>query len=251
MTTCYFNDCGNLALTDSSKCEFHKHRLKCLMDDCHNQVYARRLCVRHGGKKLCDVPDCSRNARLGKFCSLHGIATHKRHCNEEGCTKMAHARGKCVRHGGGRRCEHPGCPSHARHKGFCSRHTTPLHLPTPPTTPLCKLEAKPTTISPRWPTDPPQISTKKHAYGTVVDASAMSNIAKAMRALVVFVADMAWALPAPIAWDKAEAEDDATAMLDAEILECLVVGNDLTQLVDDVFWPHEGMRVALELDLEF
>ncbi|KDO22485.1 hypothetical protein SPRG_12767 [Saprolegnia parasitica CBS 223.65] len=150
MTTCYFNDCNNAALSDSSKCEFHKHRLKCLIDGCHNQVYARRLCVRHGGKKLCAFPDCNRNARLGKFCSLHGVVTHKRHCNEDGCLKMAHARGKCVRHGGGRRCAHPECPSHARHKGYCSRHAILMM----PLTPPHQLEAKmDMTISPaaRWP----------------------------------------------------------------------------------------------------
>ncbi|OQS04952.1 hypothetical protein THRCLA_20750 [Thraustotheca clavata] len=129
----------NPALRDNSKCEFHKHRLKCLHDGCHNQVYARRLCVRHGGKKLCSHSNCERNARLGEFCSLHGAVTHKRHCNELGCTKMAHARGKCVRHGGGRQCSQPGCISHARHKGYCSRHSTMIKPPE-----LIKLPATPT-----------------------------------------------------------------------------------------------------------
>ncbi|KDO18959.1 hypothetical protein SPRG_21414 [Saprolegnia parasitica CBS 223.65] len=119
---CFFNGCTNPRLPMSVKCDFHKHRLQCLHDGCHNQVYARHRCVRHGGKLRCAHPTCDRNVRLGAFCSTHGQSTAKRHCSEPGCTTQAHARGLCVRHGGGRPCAAPGCPLHARTRGFCARH---------------------------------------------------------------------------------------------------------------------------------
>ncbi|EQC30500.1 hypothetical protein SDRG_11816 [Saprolegnia diclina VS20] len=127
--TCFFNGCTNPRLPMSVKCDFHKHRLQCLDDGCHNQVYARHRCVRHGGKLRCAHPTCDRNVRLGAFCSSHGQSTAKRHCSEPGCTTQAHARGLCVRHGGGRPCAAPGCPLHARTRGFCARHARHTNNP--------------------------------------------------------------------------------------------------------------------------
>ncbi|KAH9106446.1 hypothetical protein LEN26_012759 [Aphanomyces euteiches] len=122
-TTCYFNDCNNQVLPGSWKCIFHRHRARCLMDNCQNQVYARNLCVRHGGKKQCEFAGCTLNARLGNVCSKHGAGDMKKRCTHEGCTKQAHERQKCVRHGGGRKCKMHGCQTHARSGGFCSRHS--------------------------------------------------------------------------------------------------------------------------------
>ncbi|KDO15901.1 hypothetical protein SPRG_18562, partial [Saprolegnia parasitica CBS 223.65] len=50
-TECFFNGCTNSVMHGSWKCEFHKNRAKCTgSSSCHNQVFARNLCVRHGGK---------------------------------------------------------------------------------------------------------------------------------------------------------------------------------------------------------
>ncbi|KAF0683657.1 Aste57867_24302 [Aphanomyces stellatus] len=117
---CLFNDCPNPPLTPHSlKCAFHKSRGKCRVDACLNQVYARRLCVRHGGKKLCQRPTCTAHARGNAFCLKHGGVAKRRVCQMDGCPKLAHANHKCVAHGGGRYCKSPGCTLHARFMGLC------------------------------------------------------------------------------------------------------------------------------------
>ncbi|CAI5714801.1 unnamed protein product [Peronospora effusa] len=120
---CRFNDCDNLAVDGTSKCAFHKNRRQCCVENCTNQVYARKLCVRHGGKKQCQADHCEAHARGGGFCLQHGGFVVKRFCIVEGCSKQAHARQKCVRHGGGRRCKVDGCMQHARAGGLCNRHS--------------------------------------------------------------------------------------------------------------------------------
>ncbi|KAF0720474.1 Aste57867_267 [Aphanomyces stellatus] len=120
---CFFNDCINPVVPGSWKCDFHKSRGRCKVDRCKNQVYARRLCVRHGGKRQCQVVGCRRNVRLGNVCSSHGAATTKKMCTEPGCMNVAHKRLKCVRHGGGRKCNVENCKTHARRGGYCCRHT--------------------------------------------------------------------------------------------------------------------------------
>ncbi|CAH0476895.1 unnamed protein product [Peronospora belbahrii] len=120
---CRFNDCDNFAVDGTSKCAFHKNRRQCCVENCTNQVYARKLCVRHGGKKQCQAENCEAHARGGGFCLQHGGFVVKRFCIVEGCSKQAHARQKCVRHGGGRRCKVDGCMQHARAGGLCNRHS--------------------------------------------------------------------------------------------------------------------------------
>ncbi|RHY88411.1 hypothetical protein DYB35_005749 [Aphanomyces astaci] len=66
------------------KCAFHKGRGKCRMPDCHNQVYARQLCVRHGGKKICLRPHCTAHARGNAFCLKHGGVAKRRTCEVDG-----------------------------------------------------------------------------------------------------------------------------------------------------------------------
>ncbi|KAF0722350.1 hypothetical protein Ae201684P_010003 [Aphanomyces euteiches] len=124
-TTCYFKGCENAVVDGSLKCSFHRHRTQCAIQDCHNQVYARNLCVRHGGKKPCLHEGCTGNARRGDFCTRHGATSYKKVCSEPGCSRVAHARQKCVRHGGGRKCNAQGCETHARTRlgGFCHRHS--------------------------------------------------------------------------------------------------------------------------------
>lgn len=120
---CRFNDCDNHAVDGTSKCAFHKNRRQCCVANCTNQVYARKLCVRHGGKKQCQADACDAHARGGGFCLQHGGFVVKRFCIVEGCSKQAHARQKCVRHGGGRRCKVDACMQHARAGGLCNRHS--------------------------------------------------------------------------------------------------------------------------------
>ncbi|KDO18636.1 hypothetical protein SPRG_15971 [Saprolegnia parasitica CBS 223.65] len=119
---CRFNGCSNPAIDALAKCNFHRHRLPCSVARCNNIVYARQLCVRHGGKPKCAHDDCDANARPGGFCYRHTEVRSKRLCTQPLCTNAAHARGLCVRHGGGRRCRVDGCKTLARKGGCCVRH---------------------------------------------------------------------------------------------------------------------------------
>ncbi|KAF0699732.1 Aste57867_9723 [Aphanomyces stellatus] len=125
MPTCFFNGCKNASVADTIKCLFHSHRGCCLVQDCHNQVYARNLCVRHGGKRQCAFDGCQLNSRVGAFCTRHSPSETVRRCSEGGCSSQAHLRGKCFRHGGSRLCKADGCATYARNRGFCARHTPP------------------------------------------------------------------------------------------------------------------------------
>ncbi|EQC25928.1 hypothetical protein SDRG_16227 [Saprolegnia diclina VS20] len=103
---CRFNGCENIALPNLAKCDFHRHRLPCQVHDCNNIV--------HDG--------CDANARGGGFCARHAKVHVKHVCLEPLCNSVAHAKSKCVRHGGGRRCREPECHTLARSGGFCRRH---------------------------------------------------------------------------------------------------------------------------------
>ncbi|ETW06839.1 hypothetical protein H310_02976 [Aphanomyces invadans] len=122
METCHFNGCEEKVRPGTQKCTFHRKKGICSVSECRNQVYARGLCVRHGARKPCEFPDCDGFARYGGFCCKHGDKYTMKECVEEGCVNKAHARQRCVRHGGGRKCKRPGCDSHARCNGFCSKH---------------------------------------------------------------------------------------------------------------------------------
>ncbi|CAK4681813.1 hypothetical protein LEN26_001812 [Aphanomyces euteiches] len=119
---CFFNDCENPTANGTWKCTFHRHRSLCLVHNCQNQVYARNLCVKHGGKPKCQAENCTMNSRVGNFCSRHGASHLKKRCSRDGCDKQAHARGFCVRHGGGRKCRIDDCTCHARNGPYCARH---------------------------------------------------------------------------------------------------------------------------------
>ncbi|ETV93792.1 hypothetical protein H310_12356 [Aphanomyces invadans] len=113
-------------MADSIKCSFHCNRSQCTVALCNNQVYARQLCVRHGGKKVCETPGCITHACGGGHCLRHGGIARKRYCSVEGCSRQAHKNQRCVRHGGGRYCQTPQCSSHARFGGFCLQHNVDL-----------------------------------------------------------------------------------------------------------------------------
>ncbi|ETV76725.1 hypothetical protein H257_09195 [Aphanomyces astaci] len=119
---CFFNSCQNPSEAGSWKCIFHRSRDKCSAHHCRNQACGRGYCVSHGGKRPCLSFGCDANARIGGFCSRHGQTKKKRSCEVEGCTKFAHARQRCVAHGGGRRCDAKGCLSQSRNGGYCQRH---------------------------------------------------------------------------------------------------------------------------------
>ncbi|KAH9090080.1 hypothetical protein Ae201684P_014834 [Aphanomyces euteiches] len=126
---CCFKGCVNPCSNPvTGKCELHKHKGRCSMPQCANQVYARGLCVRHGAKRRCQVPNCMANARRGNVCSSHGAPTMRKGCTEPGCTKIAQMLQKCVAHGGGRRCKMEGCMTYARAGGYCVRHGRELVL---------------------------------------------------------------------------------------------------------------------------
>ncbi|KAG9405160.1 hypothetical protein AC1031_004269 [Aphanomyces cochlioides] len=120
---CFFSGCDYEAMAGSWKCTFHVHRSRCAAGDCRNQVYARNLCVGHGGKRQCQVEGCHMNCRIGDFCTRHSSTDVLRFCSEEGCRSQVHLRGKCFRHGGGRRCQVADCTKFARNRGFCAKHT--------------------------------------------------------------------------------------------------------------------------------
>ncbi|ETW07235.1 hypothetical protein H310_01801 [Aphanomyces invadans] len=130
LASCIFNGCtrpASLSLDATYKCAFHWHRARCLASPtCFNQVFARHRCVRHGGRKQCQVDGCYLNARLGSVCSKHGASAAMRVCTHPGCTTRASARKKCIKHGGGRPCQAFGCTAHARTRGYCRKHTTTM-----------------------------------------------------------------------------------------------------------------------------
>ncbi|OQR97730.1 hypothetical protein ACHHYP_20458 [Achlya hypogyna] len=119
---CYFQDCPHTVTDGSWRCHFHRHRLKCSVESCRNQVYARGRCVRHGAKPLCQFESCKTNVRYGKFCAKHGGGKRRGVCVEPGCANQAQARQRCIRHGGGRHCRADGCLKYARTNGLCTRH---------------------------------------------------------------------------------------------------------------------------------
>ncbi|OQR86682.1 hypothetical protein ACHHYP_10236 [Achlya hypogyna] len=122
--SCVFNGCSNPPLGDGeTKCGFHRHRRQCQVPNCCNQVYARQLCVRHGGKRICATEGCLRNARIALFCAQHARTPVRTEiCSVDGCPRVAHLRHRCVRHGGGRQCKVASCKTHARRGGYCWRH---------------------------------------------------------------------------------------------------------------------------------
>ncbi|KDO31517.1 hypothetical protein SPRG_03443 [Saprolegnia parasitica CBS 223.65] len=128
MKICCFHECTNASMDDGSfKCFFHRNRSMCSIAECWNQVYARGLCVGHGGRKSCEFPNCVGKARSGQFCTRHNARLEaKRMCGVPDCPRVAHRKGKCTRHGGGRLCQVDDCKTLARKGGYCWTHTKQL-----------------------------------------------------------------------------------------------------------------------------
>ncbi|OQR99479.1 hypothetical protein THRCLA_06503 [Thraustotheca clavata] len=118
--TTFLEECAQAAEDNKSLCHFHRNRRICRVLNCIKLVYARSLCVGHGGKLL---PGCTKNARKKGFCCGHGASIPKNRCNEVGCGNIAYQNFKCIRHGGGRKCAVEGCKTHARSGGFCCKHS--------------------------------------------------------------------------------------------------------------------------------
>ncbi|EQC36666.1 hypothetical protein SDRG_06102 [Saprolegnia diclina VS20] len=121
-THCLFDGCSNPTLPARDKCHFHRYRTKCSVADCFNQVYARRLCVSHGGKKLCMHPQCTTPARIGDYCTKHSTRGPAMCQFSGGCTHPVSARGFCTLHGGGTPCAVDCCLMPARVGQFCWSH---------------------------------------------------------------------------------------------------------------------------------
>ncbi|ETV70509.1 hypothetical protein H257_13903 [Aphanomyces astaci] len=98
---CQFNRCLSPAI-HHGKCDYHRMRSGCMVKHCPNQVYARKLCVKHGGKRQCQADGCDANARRHGFCCKHGQKPAKKPCLVEGCVKFAHSRRFCAAHCGSR-----------------------------------------------------------------------------------------------------------------------------------------------------
>ncbi|KDO27119.1 hypothetical protein SPRG_07830 [Saprolegnia parasitica CBS 223.65] len=70
---CVFRDCSEPVLPDSHKCAFHKNRRLCSVIGCENQVYARKLCVKHGARKRCSFPKCHAFTQGYAACPDHHV----------------------------------------------------------------------------------------------------------------------------------------------------------------------------------
>ncbi|EQC40229.1 hypothetical protein SDRG_02877 [Saprolegnia diclina VS20] len=92
MSSCMFEGCFRQRLLNSTKCEFHKSRSLCKVPFCRNQVYARQLCVAHGGRRPCIHAGCSANARIGSYCCRHGPKSGKKLCREPGLVVAKYSR---------------------------------------------------------------------------------------------------------------------------------------------------------------
>ncbi|KAF0727095.1 hypothetical protein Ae201684P_015800 [Aphanomyces euteiches] len=81
---CSYAKCAKPVLPGYDRCNTHRYRRLCVVQDCANQSYARGFCIRHGGKKKCAHADCKSNAFVGEFCARHD--TLQRTCCVLGCT---------------------------------------------------------------------------------------------------------------------------------------------------------------------
>ncbi|KDO24580.1 hypothetical protein SPRG_10111 [Saprolegnia parasitica CBS 223.65] len=120
---CLFNGCSKPVVPSLDKCAFHRYRSKCKVDGCFNQVYARLLCVSHGGKKTCQSPGCASPVRIGDFCTKHTTRSSIT-CSVDGCTQDTAAANQttCPLHGGSSNCAVDDCVKPARMGKFCWHH---------------------------------------------------------------------------------------------------------------------------------
>ncbi|KAF0685271.1 Aste57867_22800 [Aphanomyces stellatus] len=120
--SCVFNACLRPVPPGATTCDFHKNKKQCLEPGCANQVVARLRCSRHGGRPRCAVDTCVLPAKGGIHCLGHGGVSSRERCDVAGCGKQAHAKHRCVKHGGGTKCYYPTCTRHSRKGGLCYRH---------------------------------------------------------------------------------------------------------------------------------
>ncbi|CAK4624841.1 hypothetical protein LEN26_001929 [Aphanomyces euteiches] len=117
--------------TEAKTCLVHKHRTQCLVQGCYQgQVRSMKASASHHRHH-------------------HRIRSHhrtKRLCIVDGCSKQAHARQKCVRHGGGKLCKVDNCSQHARANGLCYRHRSVSDTPTASPEPKSSSISGPTSL---------------------------------------------------------------------------------------------------------
>ncbi|KAF1779119.1 hypothetical protein GQ600_6440 [Phytophthora cactorum] len=91
--------------------------------NCTNQVYARKLCVRHGGKKQCQADNCEAHARGGGFCPSTA-ASWSSLLHRRGLFQQAHARRNVYAMAA---CRVKAAIKTAQHSGsICFRHAMEL-----------------------------------------------------------------------------------------------------------------------------
>ena len=150
---CRREGCTTPAATKNGVCTKHRPKLACSNPDCDTpRILGKSLCFKHGAFGGCTTDACISNAigKRGKCrthdskttsCSVEGcnnIAKYKKRglsglcgkhdikkiCSINNCTTAVSARGRCCRHGGGKRkvCSVDGCTTLSVARGLCSKH---------------------------------------------------------------------------------------------------------------------------------
>lgn len=69
--------------------------------------------------RVCSVPDCQKSSQSRGRCIRHGGG---KRCSVENCTRGAQVTGRCKAHGGGIRCSVDGCSKSSQGSGLCRTH---------------------------------------------------------------------------------------------------------------------------------
>ncbi|RHY85335.1 hypothetical protein DYB37_006038 [Aphanomyces astaci] len=110
---------GEYRVRSRGVCKRHGGGRLCLIPDCQNSAVGLEYCVSHGGGKGCLREECTKAAQVGGYCKAHGGGSR---CQVDGCKKSSQTNGRCRLHGGGKRCTAPGCTKGAQRLGLCAAH---------------------------------------------------------------------------------------------------------------------------------
>ncbi|KAF0736331.1 hypothetical protein Ae201684P_006915 [Aphanomyces euteiches] len=92
---------------------------KCQVMGCSRRAKRGNFCPIHGGAKCCRVQWCANSAQTQGLCKAHGGGPR---CTVPGCDKSSQGRGLCRAHGGGKRCSHEGCTRGVQRGNKCATH---------------------------------------------------------------------------------------------------------------------------------
>ncbi|ETV96601.1 hypothetical protein H310_10304 [Aphanomyces invadans] len=96
-----------------------KQRSPCGVQDCTRLARRGKFCPIHGGTKCCKVKACGNAAQTQGLCKTHGGGPR---CRKPGCGKSSQGGGLCRAHGGGKRCNHVGCSKGVQRGNKCATH---------------------------------------------------------------------------------------------------------------------------------